>query len=143
MMDFLGSAENRCFACGPGNPQGMHMHFTHEGGTVRSTFRPADWQEGWKRMVHGGILTTALDEAMAYVMLFAGFQAFTARLEIRFRNPAAAHDELEVEARLVHESRRLADVEAVIRRGSEIISEASGRYVKIARLDGGAATQLD
>lgn len=110
------------------------MHFTCEEDIVRGSFHADAWQQGWELVIHGGILATVLDEAMAYVLYYAGFQAVTARFEVRYRRPAQAGDDLMVEARMVKDGRKVSDVEAVLLRGSEVLAEASGRFMKLGRI---------
>lgn len=126
---------NRCFACGPGNPHGLHLHFEHEGGVVRASFVPGGLHQGWQGVVHGGILATLLDEAMAYTLFYAGVRAVTARMEVRYRAAAHAGEELTVEARITSENRKIADVEARILRGQQVMAEAAGRFMKLGPID--------
>lgn len=134
ILGFRDSQENRCFVCGPGNPSGLHLHFEVEDGVVRARFSPRQWQQGWEQVVHGGVLAAVLDEAMAYVLFFGGYQGVTARLEVRYRKPARAGDELVVEARAVREGRRITDLESVLRRGDEVVAEASARFMRMGAL---------
>src|SRR5579884_3765767 len=108
--EFMQSPENQCFACGPGNPYGLQLHFHREDGVTWAEFVPARWHEGWQGVVHGGIVTTLLDEAMAYTLFFDGYQALTARLQVRFRSAVRRDDHLRVEARILNERRNLVDI---------------------------------
>jgi uncharacterized protein (TIGR00369 family) len=102
---------------------------------VRTQFTPTDLHQGWQGVVHGGILTTLLDEAMAYTLFYSGVRAVTARMEVRFRASAQAGDLLQVEARVVRDTRRAADVEARILRGTDVIAESNGRFMKLGPID--------
>lgn len=134
LRDLVRSPQNHCFACGPGNDCGMKLCFEQVGDTVTATFTPDARHSGWTGVVHGGILATALDEAMAYVLYFMGLKALTARMEVRFRRPAAEGDTLTVEARKLSEARRIVDVEARLLRGQSLLAEASGRFMKMGPL---------
>lgn len=128
------SPNNACFACGAANPHGLHIHFEEHGGTVRAEFIPEEWQQGWQNVVHGGVISTLLDEAMAYCLFFRGEFGVTARLDVRYRAPARAGDRLRVEARVVRAVRRVMDTEAVVYRGDEILAEATARFLKVGDL---------
>jgi len=57
--------DHNCFACGPANPHGLHMTFQSNGKVVMSHLSVPDHLRGWNNMVHGGIISTILDEVMA------------------------------------------------------------------------------
>lgn len=134
LLDFASSPRNRCFACGPGNPVGLQLQFEHVDGAVRARFIPNQWHEGWAGVVHGGVVGTLIDEAMAYALFLTGQRVVTARLELRYRAPAQEGDDLCVEARVIRDARRLADVEARVLRGETVIAEGSGRFAKLGLL---------
>ena len=56
-----------CFACGQKNPIGLKLSFRREGETVKTEFTPGELHQVWHGVVHGWIINTILDEAMAYV----------------------------------------------------------------------------
>ena len=58
---------NYCFACGKENPDGLQLEFKYseDGSKVETTYIPPEKFQGWKGIVHGGIITTLLDEIMA------------------------------------------------------------------------------
>lgn len=134
LLAIVRSPQNHCFACGPGNDCGMKLHFEEMGDAVTSTFVPDSRHSGWTGVVHGGILATALDEAMAYVLYFMGVKGLTARLEVRFRRPASQGDTLTVMARKTSEARRIVDVEAHLLKDGKILAEATGRFMKMGPL---------
>lgn len=112
----------------------MRLRFDEVGDEVRASFVPRPTHSGWTGVVHGGILATALDEAMAYVLYFMGIKGLTARMEVRFRRPALQGDALTVVARKVSEARRVVDVEAHLLKGDTVLAEASGRFMKMGAL---------
>ncbi|HLJ68863.1 MAG TPA: hotdog domain-containing protein, partial [Chloroflexota bacterium] len=63
-----------------------------------------------------------------------GVQAVTARLEVRFLERAGAGDRLTVRAEITRDTRRLAYVEAAVRREARVIALASGTFVKVGPL---------
>lgn len=129
------SPDNICFACGPGNPNGLHLHIERDGGVARTRFVAGEWHSGWAGVVHGGILATVLDEVMAYAIFFTGSKCLTARMEVRYRAAVSSGDELVAEAHITRDTRRLVDVEGEIRRGDTVIAEATGRFMKMGPLD--------
>lgn len=134
LRQFVRSGQNHCFACGPGNDCGMKLQFDEVGDTVTATFMPDRRHSGWSGVVHGGILATALDEAMAYVLYFMGAKGLTARMEVRFRRTALQGEALTVVARKVAEARRIIDVEAQLLRDDVVLAEATGRFMNMGSL---------
>ncbi|SFT63681.1 Acyl-coenzyme A thioesterase PaaI, contains HGG motif [Selenomonas sp. GACV-9] len=85
--------ENYCFACGPENPIGLHLdfHFEEDKYVAEKTL-PHEYQS-YEGVVHGGIITTMLDEAMGGYLYSGGERAVTARLDVRYRKttPVGEH----------------------------------------------------
>jgi acyl-coenzyme A thioesterase PaaI-like protein len=79
-----------CFVCGENNPGGLRLQFEidKEKQTLRTTFVANPVFQGFDGLVHGGIISTLLDEAMAKLCYELGFNTVTASLEIRFIHPA-------------------------------------------------------
>lgn len=123
--------DGNCFACGVDNPSGLHLRFEPEGDEgVRACVRiPARFQ-GWKGVVHGGIVMTLLDEAMAHAAARTGTAGFTASVSVRFRGAAPVERALELYGRVVERRRNVVTVESRLEddEGS-VLCEASGKFV--------------
>jgi hypothetical protein len=64
--------EGNCFACGSRNPQGLHLCFeTGPDGCVAAPWQPSPIFQGYEGIIHGGIISTVLDEAMAKAVIAA------------------------------------------------------------------------
>ncbi|SMC41214.1 PaaI family thioesterase [Sporomusa malonica] len=85
-----------CFACGPHNPIGLKLTFIEEDNTYITTFIPGPEHQGYDGIVHGGLVSTLLDEIMARYLYAKGLSAVTAKLEVRFRHPTPIGQELTV-----------------------------------------------
>jgi uncharacterized protein (TIGR00369 family) len=123
----------RCYVCGKKNPAGLSVDFeiNAEARSIRASFTPADIHQGYEGIVHGGILSALLDEAMAKLAYGLGIPAVTAEMTVKFRSPAAPGEELSISGRLKHETHRLIEAEAVIQKGPVIIAEAKGKLLRI------------
>ncbi len=127
---------NRCFACGKENPFGLQVHpdISPDGMQVKIECVPPEHFQGWANIVHGGILSTLLDEAITYVGI-ANFDgpAVTAQLDIRFKNPARAGQKLLVTANRLKAGNRLIEVVAEIKlQDGTQIAEGTGKVMKVA-----------
>src|SRR5260370_27765434 len=79
--------DGRCFGCGEDNDAGLKMRFTPaEDGSVCEFEVPERFQS-WRGMVHGGMVSLMLDEAVGWAAWHAGRPGLTGRLEVRYRRP--------------------------------------------------------
>ena len=55
---------HNCFGCSPINPSGLQMKFFTDDKTVFARVTVPDHLCGWNNVIHGGVLTTMLDESI-------------------------------------------------------------------------------
>lgn len=59
-----------CFACGINNSHGLHMKFYSDGCKyITSSLKLEKRFKGWDQLIHGGIISTVLDELMAWAVI--------------------------------------------------------------------------
>jgi uncharacterized protein (TIGR00369 family) len=131
-MVLLRDNEN-CYVCGAKNQDGLRASFEIDAKdrSIRGTFTPRPEHEGWTGIVHGGLITTLLDEAMVKLAANLGMPAVSAELTVKFRSPARPGEELVVRGRIVDSQNRLILAEACVGRGAVIVAEAKGKLLKI------------
>jgi acyl-coenzyme A thioesterase PaaI-like protein len=71
-----------CFVCRKNDPNGLQLSFEidEERKILKSTFIASPTFQGRDGIVHGGIISTLLDEAMAKLIYELGYEAVTASL---------------------------------------------------------------
>jgi uncharacterized protein (TIGR00369 family) len=106
---------NYCFACGPKNPIGLKLKFDWDGKEVKAKFTPGQYHQGWAGLVHGGIISCLLDEAMSYAALYAGVNSLTARMQTRFKRPLPIDEPLTVTGSVTRKTRRLVETKAELK----------------------------
>jgi hypothetical protein len=74
----------RCIACGPDNEHGLQLSFQITDAGVSASWVPTEDWASYPDTIHGGIVTTVLDEAMSKAVIATGIQAFTMELTVRF-----------------------------------------------------------
>lgn len=124
--------DGMCYACGKKNKKGLHLEFTFfkQAKKIETTFLPSDQYQGWKGVVHGGIIVTIMDEAMAKLVHLLGYHALTASLDVRFKDMAKTREPLTVSAEVTKLAKRLIFTKAVANRGDgEIIAEARAKLI--------------
>lgn len=79
-----------CFVCGAHNAHGLHLRFRTEASAVLADFTPAIQHAGFREIVHGGIISTALDEAMFWAAACATKRfCLAVELNVRFSRKVA------------------------------------------------------
>jgi uncharacterized protein (TIGR00369 family) len=124
-----------CYVCGKENHLGLAVdfHIDAEKKSISARFVPKDLHQGYEGIVHGGILSALLDEAMGKLAFsLLGVPVVTAEMTINFRSPAAPGNEIVVFGRITEESKRLILAEAKLERGLILIAEAKGKLIKMS-----------
>ncbi|PLX90861.1 MAG: PaaI family thioesterase [Desulfuromonas sp.] len=122
-------ADGQCFVCGRLNERGLQAVFQVDRDRQQSSCRIAlpDGFQGWSDMVHGGILSTLLDEACIYACRSVGEQFVTAELTVKFRKPVHIGDEMEIVGDLLEQRKRLFKARAQIMVGGVVHAEATAK----------------
>ncbi len=107
-------SDGLCFGCGRNNPAGLKLDFKWDGRTARAEFVPGKHHQGWKGIVHGGIITCVLDEAMTYAVHFQGTICLTARMSVSFKRPALVNERLIITSSTTKNTKRLIETRASV-----------------------------
>ena len=123
--------DHYCFVCGKENPAGLYLKFSLNGGKVLTEFIPQKIHQGYKDIVHGGIISTIVDEAMVKAALLQGMPAVTAEITVRFRNPLMAGEKAFVEAEITKANRKIIETTAIVRKADGTpIAEGTAKLVR-------------
>jgi uncharacterized protein (TIGR00369 family) len=119
--------------CGTQNPHGLKVDFFDDGERVFADLIPAEWQQGWPGVLHGGIVTALLDETIGRVAFLYDRWVQTAKIQVRFVKPAPLGKTLRATGELVRDARRLMEM-----RGSlvevetgEVLATAEGTFMRV------------
>lgn len=130
MTDF--ADDGHCFVCGPKNPIGLNLDFFLDGQTMKAEFVPLKEHQGYMNIVHGGIISTLLDEVMVKLAIELGMPAVTAQMDIRLKKALKIGSKITVSAEIRSNTRRLLHAYAkAVTDDGVIIAEARGKLVKI------------
>ncbi len=125
--------DKRCFVCGVENPHGLKLKVKRGGeNQVTAEFIAEDRYRGWSDYLHGGVLTLIFDEMLGWLSRYMGYDALTARLEVRYRKPVPLGSRLVFSGVLQRKIKGLLDIKlhAILEDGS-VAAEASGRMMII------------
>ncbi|RLT44336.1 MAG: PaaI family thioesterase [Chloroflexi bacterium] len=110
--------EQYCFGCGRHNPIGLHLGFARDGdgddAGVVAYYTPRREDQGFPEVMHGGLLSLLLDEAMGWAMYADRLFAVTAKMELRYRRPVGVESTLTIRARITRQRGRRIEAEATI-----------------------------
>ncbi len=124
-------AEHNCFACGTLNSAGLGLDLHLEPGRSWVALALDRRFEGWQGVVHGGILSTILDEVMAWSVVAEDNWGVTARMAVEFRQPVRVGVPIRAEGWITRSRRRIVDTAGRIVDGStgDELATATGIYV--------------
>ena len=127
------SHHDLCFGCGQANPFGLQLELERrpEGGVAGRFFVKQDHQ-GPPGYAHGGVIATALDEAMSLWVHQRGRLALTGRLEVDLLAPAPVGSFVEVSANIQEVSgRRITAVASAQDEAGTALGKARGTFVEV------------
>jgi acyl-coenzyme A thioesterase PaaI-like protein len=122
-----------CFVCGIENPIGLKLKFyTDDEGRCIARFRPKPEHQGFPGQLHGGIISTLLDETMGRILMSQNVWAMTGRLEVKFSKPVPLERELTVIGQLIRKRSRAYEAKGEIQLpDGTVLVEGSGVYIRI------------
>ena len=108
-------SQSSCFVCGSENPRGLHLRFERtESGEMTANWTPDAELEGFRGIIHGGMITTVLDESMAKAVSVTGVEALTAELRVRLRRHVATGSRVRVRGWVESRNKRMIKAEAAL-----------------------------
>jgi acyl-coenzyme A thioesterase PaaI-like protein len=122
-----------CFACGPENPIGLKLTFAEEGDKYVSRFTAGPEHQSYDGIVHGGIISTLLDEIMGRYPYAKGEDTVTARLEVRYRKPTPIGVELTITGWIVERRGRLYEMAGTVALPDGTVSAEGKATLMVAR----------
>lgn len=123
---------NGCFVCGPDNPIGLNLKFMADGSRCYTTFKPDRRHEGYKGILHGGIIAAILDEVMIKAVIAREVVCVTASMEVRFRAPADTRSTYRFEAEITGERGRIFEAASrALNENGLLVAESTAKYMTV------------
>ena len=122
-----------CFVCGQDNPVGFktNIEVDRDKQSAHCTLAVSAEYQGWKGMVHGGIISALLDEVSAYAGMIVGDTVVTAELTTRFHKSVPVGQEINVSAQVVKQARRVVMVEAKLTMQGELLASSEAKMMVV------------
>ena len=126
------SDANNCFVCGPTNPIGLHLDFRIEDNICKSEFTPAKDHCGYDDVTHGGIIFSILDDVMANWVYLKGIKAFTAKMDIRYKDALPIGTAVRLEGKCIKQRGRLTVMQGTMTRidNDMLVAECEARFMQ-------------
>ena len=126
--------DHACFGCGNDNPIGLHLHFAQTDDGVAAPYTPQPEHQGFDGIVHGGIIATVLDEAMAWATTSAGIWTVTAEMSVRFKHPLSVRESTTVAASVTENRGRVVATAGQLTRDHDgaVIATATATFVPVS-----------
>jgi uncharacterized protein (TIGR00369 family) len=125
-----------CFVCGEHNREGLRIKFEYpEPGRCRAVLTPERRFQGWKDILHGGIISTLLDEAFAHAYggqaRGIGEAAVTAEMTVKFIRPVKIGVSVVLEGKVLSTTGRLIECEsALCDESGTVLASATGKLIR-------------
>ena len=96
---------HNCFGCSPINASGLQMKFYTRDSAVISRLTVPAHLCGWDRLVHGGVISTILDEIMSWTGIYMLKQiTMTKSMTVDFIKPVYINSELKIEGNVLEKT---------------------------------------
>jgi acyl-coenzyme A thioesterase PaaI-like protein len=131
---------NRCFGCGPANPQGLQIKSFPEGDELVAEWRPQPWHVAFEGILNGGICGALLDchsnWAAAYHLMRQSGEStppctVTADFHVVLKRPTPLDALLHLKARVVESQGDRAIVEATLEAAGRVTATCRGTFVAV------------
>lgn len=120
-----------CFVCSSQNERGLRLELERSSiDSVVGQFGCDRTLEGHSGLLHGGIISAVLDEAMASCLLADGHVAVTADFRVRFRHPVVTGQVATVRARISRSRPPVYELNAEIIQNGQVKTVAIGKFLE-------------
>jgi uncharacterized protein (TIGR00369 family) len=106
--------DGHCFGCGPLNMEGLRLVFTPGPDGSWADYEVPDRFQSWAGMVHGGVISLMLDEAVGWAAWHAGHPGVTGRLQVSYRRPLKLGERVRIVGQVERVRRSLVYLTAFI-----------------------------
>ncbi len=121
----------QCFVCGDQNPFGLNVPFYTKDGKVVAEYVAGSHFQGYRNILHGGILSALLDEVMIRAVLAKGIFSLTSEIRVKFKKIVEIGDKLYLEGRMVEDKGKILLAEGKITNPqNELIAEGEGKFFR-------------
>lgn len=119
----------RCVVCWDRHPFGLKVDFRATGEhRVEGRFGCGKFHEGYENVLHGGIVSSLLDGAMASCILAKGLEAYTVDLRVRFRMAVATGQTATIRGEWLRNEGPVHLLHATLEQGGKVCATARAKF---------------
>ncbi|MDD5014314.1 MAG: PaaI family thioesterase [Atribacterota bacterium] len=124
-----------CFVCGKDNATGLNIVFFRDQDKIKAEFIPESKHQGFKGIVHGGILFSILDEIMGRTAVVSkGVMTMTVEINIKYRKKALVGEKIIFIAQMTKDLGRMIEAQGEARsEDGTLLTEAKGKFLVISK----------
>lgn len=123
----------KCFVCGPENRYGLHLEFVIDKNNImQAEFVPLEQHQGFKDIVHGGLIGLILDEIMVNLTWKLGKNAVSAELNIRLKKAAKVGEKLIFRGWIEKEDKKMIYTKSEVKdENGSIVAIATAKCIRV------------
>jgi uncharacterized protein (TIGR00369 family) len=122
---------SQCFVCGDKNTSGLNVEFYQKDGKAVGEYVVQDQFQGYKNILHGGILSTLLDEVMIKSILAQDILTLTCEIKVRFKKPVKIGQRLHLEGKPTEDKGKILLAEGKIKdEDGGVVAIAEGKFFR-------------
>ena len=123
---------SNCFVCGNKNEYGLKVDFFYDKGLSRAEYVAGEKFQGYKDILHGGIISALLDEVMIKAVIARGILAVTAEIQVKFIKPVRIGEKLLLEGKITGEQKKIFTAEGTVSNAKgEMVAAGKGKFFKV------------
>lgn len=123
-------SHDNCLLCGKDNPYSLGLSFqTRADGSVETAFQGNGFLQGYKGILHGGVISSLLDCAMTNCLFSRNIRAMTGELIVRFRHPVAVDSLIGLRAWVLSSSPPLYRMRAELFKEDRVLAWAKAKFI--------------
>ena len=135
VVDIRTKVHTNCVVCSPSNARGLKLEFhLLVDGSVSAYFNCGRQYESYAGILHGGVLSMILDDAMTNCLFAHECVATTGDLRVRFRYPVATDQRATVRAWITRSSPPIYELKAEIVQNDQVKTIATGKFMEQPQL---------
>jgi acyl-coenzyme A thioesterase PaaI-like protein len=117
--------------CGYENPLSLRLCFkADERGIVHTVFKGNEGLQGYRGILHGGVISSLLDAAMTNCLFNQGIEALTGDLRVRFLKPVPCTVSLDIRAWVETSLPPLYQLRAELVYGETVMARAEATFAR-------------
>jgi len=120
-----------CVVCGHDNNRSWKLKFlTDQNGKTSAEFQGDNRFQGYKGILHGGIIATLLDATMTHCLFHHNIIALTADMRVRFVHPISYNAFLTLEATIIQSNKSIHVLKAEVLHQQKVMAWGKAKFIQ-------------